>query len=267
MLHVTMMKLLFLALGLFAFTSGPVNYVQVVYTVPLDKNIIKTDDLYTYKGDSLDIVYSFWGDGGVMAFMILNKAKTPVYIDWTKCSYTDPKTTETYYPVFRNGNGVAPATEVYKTSSDWYKLFSTYILSGYEGAENGLVEEPVTMLKPRSYLFRGCYKILPNTVLSVKKLRPQEIPLISGMRETFPGWIMESDSTNAQLRFSNVITCAKHKDFSDAKRIDNRFYVWRVLTFEEAYFEGYDKDINSVACPYHSDKRYFISHLKISDFD
>jgi hypothetical protein len=261
------MKLLFLFFGLLAFVSGPVNYVQVVYTAPLSKDIIKQDDLYIYKGDSLNIIYSFWADGGVMAFMILNKSHTPVYIDWTKSAYADQKITQSYYPVNRTGNGISEANDIYKTPADWYKLFAPYMLSGYEGTENGLMEEPVTLLPAKSYLFRTCYRILPTTKFSVKKLKPAEIPLISGMRESFPGWIMEGDTANAALAFSNSITYAADKDFSNAKHINNQFYVWQVLTFEDAYFDNYDKDNNSVNCPYHSDKRYFISHLRISDFD
>jgi len=261
------MKLLFTIIGLLAFTAGPVNYAQVVYTAPLSKDITKTDDLYKFKGDSLDIIYSFWADGGVMAFMVLNKSHTPVYIDWTKSAYVDLKVTESYYPVYRGGANISEAADIFKTPADWYRLFTPYILSGYEGAENGMVEEPVSLLPAKSYLFRGCYRILPETKFSVKKLKPQNIPLISGMRESFPGWVLTGDTTNQGLAFSNVLTYATRKDFSDAKKIDNRFYVWQVLTFEEAYFENYDKDKNSVASPYHSDKRYFISHLKISDFD
>lgn len=261
------MKLLFFILSMFAFVSGGVNYTQVVYTVPVGKDIVKTDDLYIYKGDSIDIIYSFWADGGVMAFMVLNKSKTPLYIDWTKSAYVDQKNTLNYYPVYRNGNNISAAADIYKTPEDWYKLFTPYILSGYVGAENGNIEEPVTLLPPKSYLFRGCYKILPDTKFSVKKLSPQNIPFISGMRESFPGWVMQGDSINAALAFSNSVIYATDKDFFNAKHIDNRFYVWQVLTFEDAYFDGYDKETNSLNSNYHSDKRYFISHLKISDFD
>ncbi len=260
------MKLLFSLLGLFVFSAGPVYYTQVVYTAPVTSDIIKTDDLYRYKGDSLDIIYTFWADGGAMAFMVLNKSNTPLYIDWTKSAYADKKVTESYYPVYRNGTNLSEVADIYKTPADWYKLFNPYILSGYEGS-NALAEEPVTLLPAKSYLFRGCYKILPETRFSVKKLKPQNIPLISGMRESFPGWIMQGDSANVALGFGNTITYATQKDFSDAKIVNNRFYVWQVLTFEDAYFDNYNKDNNSVNCPYHSDKRYFISHLKISDFD
>ena len=263
----SIMKLLFTLIGLFAFATGPVYYAQVVYTAPVTSDIIKTDEFYKYKGDSLDVIYTFWADGGVMAFMVLNKSHTPVYIDWTKSAYSDQKVTESYYPVYKEGANLSAATDIYKTPADWYKLFAPYILSGYEGAENGLVEEPATLLPARSYLFRGCYKILPTTKFSVKKLKPQEIPLISGMRESFPGWVIQGDSANAALTFGNNITYATRKDFSDVKNINNRFYVWQVLTFEDAYFDNYDKDNNSVNCPYHSEKRYFIAHLKISDFD
>ena len=261
------MKLLLSLLGLFLFVPGHVNYYQVVYTAPLSKDILKNENLYTYKGDSLDIVYSFWADGGVMAFMVFNKSKTPLYIDWTKSAYIDPSTTINYYPAYKTGNNISAATDIYKTPADWYKLFTPYILSGYEGAENDPVEEPITTLPARSYLFRGCYKILPNTRFSVKKLKPQNIPFISGMREGFPGWVIEGDSTNPSYVFGNSLTYSTQKDLAGAKQINNRFYVWRVLTFEQAYFDGYDVTNNSVNCPYHSDKRYFIGHLKISDFD
>jgi hypothetical protein len=263
-----MTKLLLVLLCLFMFVPAHVNYYQVVYTAPLSKDIYKNDEQYVYKGDSLDVAYSFWADGGVMAFMVLNKSKTPVYIDWTKSAYKDHNTTAQYYPINRSGNSIlSKASEVYKTPQDWYRLFAPYILSGYEGVGGGLTEEPVTLLPPRSYVFRACYRILPNTILSVKKLSPTEIPFISGMRDKFPGWQMESDSTNASLVFGNSIVYDTQKDFTNARQINNRFYVWRVLTFEEEYFEGYDKDNNSVNSPYHSDKRYFISNLRLSDID
>ena len=241
---------------------GRVNYYQVVFTAPISKDIYKSDQQYVYKGDSLDVVYSFWADGGVMAFMVLNKSKAPVYIDWTKSAYKDHNTTAQYYPVYRSSNNIMSST----TQQDWNRLFAPYILSGYESA-GGVTEEPITMLPARSYIFRACYRILPNTTLSVKKLTPTEIPFISGMRDKFPGWQMESDSTNQSLIFGNSIVYDTQKDFTNARQIDNRFYVWRVLTFEEGYFEGYDKDNNSVNSPYHSDKRYFISNLRLSDID
>jgi hypothetical protein len=261
------MKWLLVSLSLLFFATGKVSYYQVAYIAPLSKDISKTEALYVYKGDTLQVVYSFWADGGIMAFMVLNKSNGPVYIDWTRSAYVDPNTSLKYYPVDRTGNDISPATEIYKTSADWYKLFAPYILPGYLGAENGLVEEPVTLLPAKSYLFRGCYKIFPTTRLSVKKLKPTTIPFISGMRESFPGWVIESDSANALYTFGNRIIYDTQKDFAKAQQLDNRFYLWRVLSFEQACFDGYDKDNNSVNSPYHSDKRYFISHLKLSDFD
>jgi hypothetical protein len=261
------MKSLLVLLSLLLFAPGGVSYYQVVYTAPLSKDISKNDELYVYRGDSLEVVYSFWADGGIMAFMLLNKSTTPVYIDWTKSAYIDANITLRYYPIYRADNTISPATEVYKTSEDWYKLFAPYILSGYMGAETGRVEEPVTLLPAKSYLFRAYYKIFPTTRLSVKKLKPTTIPFIPGMRESFPGWVMESDSANAIYTFSNSIIYDTQRSFANAKQIDNRFYAWRVLSFEQAYFDGYDKDNNSVNSPYHSDKRYFISHLKLSDID
>ena len=261
------MKSLLLLLSLLLFTTGKVSYYQVAYIAPLSKNILKNGERYIYKGDSLEVIYSFWADGGIMAFMVLNNSQKPVYIDWTKSAYVDPKTTLNYYPVNRTGAEISPATEIYKTSEDWYRLFSSYILTGYTGAESGLVEEPITMLPGKSYLFRGCYRLLPNTRLSVKKLKAGTIPLISGIRETFPGWDMEGDSIKPTYTFGNSIVYDSQKDFVNPKHIDNRFYLWRVLSFEQAYFDGYDKDNNSVNSPYHSEKRYFISHLKLSDID
>jgi hypothetical protein len=261
------MKSLLVLFSLLLFATGRDSYYQVVYIAPLSTDILKTEEHYIYNGDSLQVVYSFWADGGIMAFMVLNKSTTDRYINWTKSAYTDPNTTLNYYPVYKSGNDISPVTEIYKTPQDWYKLFSSYILSGYTGAENGLVEEPVTLLPARSYLFRGYYKILPNTPLSVKKLKPTTIPFISGIREGFPGWVLEADSSNATYTFANSIIYDTQKDFTSAKRIDNRFYAWRILSFEQAYFDGYDKDNNSVNSPYHSNKRYFISHLRLSDFD
>ena len=261
------MKSLFVFFSLLLFATGKVSYYQVAYIAPLSKDISKNEALYVYKGDDLEIVYTFWADGGIMAFMVLNKTKTPIYIDWTKSGYVDANTTLNYYPVNRSGTDISSAIDVYKTSADWYKLFTPFILPEYWGAENGLVEEPVTMLPSKTYLFRGCYKLLPNTRLSVKKLKPTSIPLISGLHESFPGWVMESDTTKPMYTFANSIVYDTQKDFANAKHIDNRFYLWRVLSFEQAYFDGYDKDNNSVNSPYHSDKRYFISNLKLSDFD
>ena len=57
------------------FAPGHVNYYQVVYTAPVSKDIYKSDQQYIYKGDSLYVVYSFWADGGILAFMVLNKSK------------------------------------------------------------------------------------------------------------------------------------------------------------------------------------------------
>jgi hypothetical protein len=261
------MKLIYaLPVLLLLLAFGQVNYYQVVYTAPLSADISKNDAQYVYKGDSLNIVYSFWADGGVMAFMVLNKSKTPVYIDWTKSAYVDQNTNEVYYPVNQNAANLSQASDAYKLPQDWYTLFEPYMLSGYQGAENGLTEMPVTILPPKSYLFRTCYRILPNTHLSVKKLKPTTIPFISGMRESFPGWVLESDSVHGTT-FGNTIVYDTDKDFTNARRIDNRFYIWRVLTFEQPYFEGYNKDNNSVNSPYHSDKRFFISHVKLSDID
>ena len=264
---IEIMKLFFVALSLsLSIPFGHVNYYQVVYTAPLSADIHKSDELYVYKGDSLEIVYSFWADGGVMAYMVLNKSKTAVYMDWTKSAYSDPNTHAPYYPVYAGSNNISNASDAYKTPQDWYKLFSPYLLSGYEGAENGMTEMPVTLLPAKSYLFRACYKILPNTHLSVKKLKPTTIPFISGMRESFPGWVFDADSATS-LHFTNTIVYDTDKNFTNARQIDNRFYVWRVLTFEEPYFDGYDKDNNSINSPYHSDKRYFISHVRLSDID
>jgi hypothetical protein len=51
------------------------------------QNLNNSGQYFEFENDSVRIIYDFYSKGGTMSFLIINKMKVPLYIDWRKSSF------------------------------------------------------------------------------------------------------------------------------------------------------------------------------------
>ena len=160
-------KYLFLISILSIFLGCSTSFVQVFETKTENKNI-KNNENYIYENDSVKITYNFWENHGKMSFIVYNKLKKPLYIDWKKSSYISNTVKINYWEDITTTNSV----EVRQTNTYNKKFFNGFNISKYYitnsiGVSSSASSKPekTTFIPPNSNYFRTQFKLLP-----IKKL-------------------------------------------------------------------------------------------------
>ena len=231
------MKKISLSLFLFTLLFYSCKYTQVIYTAPSSADIKSDSSYYKYENDTLRVVYSFWRANGLMSFMIYNKLDIPIYIDWKKSSYIDKSMKLDYYSEKESKTWVAETESyVYNNPINWLNIFGPTIISGSVGSSTSVKEERITFIPPKSYIFRGFYKIFPNQHFVVTKENKKEIPVSEGSTKTFPAYVLTAEKSNSSLIFRNFLTYSTKENFEKESYVNDEFYVRKVLTMRQKYF-------------------------------
>lgn len=75
-------------------TSCKLAY-QVFTVQPTEKTVV--DSAFVFSNGDLEIGYSFWANGGVMDYYILNKTDKPIYINWDRSHFVLNTFSRDYY--------------------------------------------------------------------------------------------------------------------------------------------------------------------------
>jgi len=68
-----------LLLFIIAATPASAKYVQVVYVMPSNTDVKLDGEYFVYENDSVKLVYNFWSENGMMAFMFYNKTDIQLF--------------------------------------------------------------------------------------------------------------------------------------------------------------------------------------------
>lgn len=272
--------LLFTALSC---TQAPPPAPAQVLLVDLQSPSCSTVDGFpTYENDSIQVVYIFWAEDGLVGLFIHNKLNQPLYIDWKKCSYITGTTKHDYWDetVTMTTNGSSTASSSYwKTFYDHSRYSQAVVLSNTFSSSVTTITKPerVTFIPPGTTISRTFNSISENPVehieqehLSSKDTTFENMPVVITRYEKYEGATYQSDSLvsgpltlhlsfikynleNSPLSFRSFITYSTNDKFDPEAFIDNQFYAELITQIPVSSFNikrtGSDDNRNIWATP------------------
>lgn len=207
---------------------------QVFYTAPSTSDIKEANNLFIYENDTIKLAYSFWEEGGVMAFTIENKLNVPIYIDWKKSSFINTNIKYNYYSEdVRTETKSASASSwfLYSSLYNWDRWYPVNV--GASSSQSvSRKDERIMFIPPHSITNRSKFKITYRFVnmrnATKKQLGDSKIK----------GLVMEATKDNSALFFRNFITYSTKESFEREQYINNEFYVRKVVEVPLRYYEG-----------------------------
>lgn len=178
---------------------APMEQLQQVATTD---PAVKQEGAFTYENDTLKVTYSFWAERGVLSYEVMNKSNKPLYIDWKKSSFI---VNDLKLDCFQED------VLVYESPQYQEYLYLDQIQNNPSGQNypvfNVYKQERITFIPPQSKYARYQFHISPDRI----KQADQD----SGQFE----------AATSPVRFRNYLTYSQSEQFSEAKAVDNSFYI------------------------------------------
>jgi hypothetical protein len=257
---------------IFIFCSCSSSFVQVFETSTGNKNI-KDESNYVYENDSIKITYNLWEDKGKMRFVVYNKLKKPLYIDWKKSSYISNTIKISYWEDVTTTNS-AEARQTIIENKKYNNGFNIrkYYVSNSIGVSSSSSSKPekITFIPPNSNYFRTQFKLFPTNELNVKDYNIIEISALNNKAKTEKAYQKNLSKNESPLVFRNFITMSYNENFTSEFYVDNEFYVSKVIKLNSNQFEAIKRKENSAFFetnedgklikinPYKSEKSFYI---------
>lgn len=220
------------------------SYVQIFETNS-KSGLIKNETNYVYENDSVKITYSFWEDKGKMSFLVYNKLKKPLYIDWKKSSYISNTIKINYWDDVTTTNSV----EMRQTFGVGYNLSSIrkYYISNSVGVSSSASSKPerITFIPPNSNYYRTQFNLLPIRELKIKDYQSIQKQSITNKSKTVKVFEKSITKDDSPLIFRNFITLSYNENFTNEFYVDNEFYVSKVIKLNSNQFENIARKENS----------------------
>jgi hypothetical protein len=224
------------------------------------------DDNYLFlENDTLQVVYVFWAENGVMGVFLHNKTEYPLYVDWKKSSFIAGEIASAYWQDSEtiSTNSSSSTISVGRTrasSTDyWYTNFlgGTGRTSGEK--HSGLLEhtsgnsvtritkpERVTFIPPHVTISIAAYNVLLTGIplapafpvvsrdttlfLPPKGFYTQPRPMTCRMS------IASFGPTDSPLSFRSFITYSTDEKFTRERYLDTKFYLSRITEMSQSAF-------------------------------
>lgn len=248
-------KLLIPLLAILLFT-GCSRFTQVVYISPTSENIQTINHFYQFENEDVKVVYWFWGEHGIMSFLLWNKTNLPMYIDWKKSALINNGKRESYYTT-RYANNYQTYGKTY--SLDWLDIFNEYYAINNHSKLNkeSLVKgERITFIPPKSYITQAFYNLTANIYFDVNDHNTEV--------ETMNFCKVYVSRSSKDISFRNFITYSFAENFSTENYIDNEFHLNKVVTMDNRHFTYKDGDGKS-ANDWERPSRFYITQLRWQD--
>lgn len=232
------------------------RFTQVVYVAPTNQDIKNINHFYQYENDDVKIVYWFWGEHGIMSFLLWNKTDHPIYIDWKKSAMINNGKRMSYYSSQYASN--------YKTYGknyglEWLDIFNEYygLYSNQKINHETLVKgERVTFIPPKSYITQAFYNLTANIYFDVNDRNTET--------ETINFCKVYVSRSNRDISFRNYLTYSYFENFTTENYVDNEFHINKVVTMDNHYF-GYKDVDGDMANDWERPSRFYIQSLKWQD--
>lgn len=230
-----MRKMLFIAIGLFTLSSC--SMVQIMFTDQSSNNLKVFDKNYVYENDTLKITYSFWAEGGVMAFIVENKLDIPIYIDWKKSAFISTKNKLDYYSdrEVTNSKGAAASSPfLYQYAYDWTKWYPV-TLGVSESTSIKYKEERITFIPPHAASERASFNIFPKKYIIMDNVKKTQLG-----DSKAKGKVVSFTKDDAVITFRNFLTYSTKESFDKESYVSNEFFVRKVLEVGQGHLDGYE---------------------------
>lgn len=164
----------------------------------------RTDNNFVYENDTVKVTYSFWGNGGVMSFVIFNKTDRPLYIDWSRSSMIVNSNNTFYY------NDSLAAVSYNQTA--------------------------VGFLPPKTQIKQSISPMVTRNISDWSNFETQ-YQIRNDTRKTETKIFSRQFSKDkSPVIFRNFLTLSDHQDFQNSFFVDNAFYVAEVQAMDVRNF-------------------------------
>lgn len=219
------------------------GYVQVYDLASVSGLSLNEYKQYHAENDLVDVSYLFWSSQGKMTVKVENKTANPIYINWSKSSFTVEGVEIPMTPVENDlSDAQFKIYEKYKASEptltdmdyEWQK-----VMMGVEEKK-----DEVTEVLTKSTYTKGNYYLTPNdkkldkgVVLDVNSESYEEKhSSVKNQKATI--YKANYTEANSPVKFTCKLVVATNKNFSDAKEIVQSFYVSSVREMDAKHFRG-----------------------------
>ena len=219
------------------------GYVQVYDVASVSNLPLNEYKQYHKEGDIADVSYLFWSSLGKMKVKIENTTDAPIYVNWSKSTYTV--------------EGIElPMTPIENELPDvQYKHFVRYKASDptitdmdYEWQKIAMGREEkkdeISEILPKGTYTKGNYYLVANDkrvdkgiVLDTASANYSEKHNVK-KNEKATIYKQESTQENSPVKFTCKLVIATDKSFKDAKIIEESFYVSCVREMDAKHFRG-----------------------------
>lgn len=249
---------------LFLFTLSLYNcspYIQVFDTNSESFGLNK-ENSYIFENDSIRVEYNFWKNKGIMSFVVYNKLKKPLYIDWKKSSYVQNGIKLNYWEDETVTKGI-------EKTVGRVAYYNFYVKTSINHSVTSKPEK-VTFIPPNSNYIKRTFHILPIRELEVKNYSSIEVPKINYKYKKNKAFEKKFTKVESPVIFRNFITMSYDENFTDEFYVDNEFYISKVMKLRKRQFEDYlyieskrfyEKDEYGRAIkysPYKSNKSFYL---------
>ncbi|MBQ3676675.1 MAG: hypothetical protein IKO90_01495 [Bacteroidales bacterium] len=219
------------------------GYVQV-FDIASESNLSLNEyKQYHFENDMVDVSYLFWSSYGKMQVKVENKAQTPLYVNWSKSTFTvegveipmtpdESKLTDAQYKIYQKYKASEPTLT--DMDYEWQK-----ITMGREEKKDEISE----VLSKSTYT-KGNYYLMPrerNTDAGVvldTAVASYVEKHNSVKKQNATIYKKEYSKDNSPLVFTCKLVVSTDKNFSTSTEIVEKFYISSVREMDAKHFRG-----------------------------
>ena len=219
------------------------GYVQV-FDIASESNLSLNEyKQYHFENDMVDVSYLFWSSYGKMQVKVENKAQTPLYVNWSKSTFTvegveipmtpdESKLSDVQYKIYQKYKASEPTLT--DMDYEWQK-----ITMGREEKKDEISE----VLSKSTYT-KGNYYLMPrekNTDAGVvldTAVASYVEKHNSVKKQNATIYKKEYSKDNSPLVFTCKLVVSTDKNFSTSTEIVEKFYVSSVREMDAKHFRG-----------------------------
>lgn len=250
---------------LFCFLTMSCKSLKNQVIEPFSETTKISDSFFIRHENGIDIIYSFWTKGGIMAFVIYNNSDKPIYVDWKKSSFIYQGSRFVYWEdkEMKTTKGLISNVSLSKVPiKNLFSPFNTTSigLGSFNEATVISKEERITFIPPKSKYIKSSYTLIDKP-FSMKDARIIEVPRGNKSKKTTQIKVKEFDKMSSPLMFRNFITWSFDEKFSTENYIDDEFFVKKITSMYNYYFRGKSDKNGNFEMPFSSPQKFYIEFL------
>lgn len=238
------------------------RFAQVLYVDKANSTTVEKAGFWTYENDTMKVVYNFWAEHGIMAFVIENKLNIPIYIDWKKSNFIANNVSFPYYTESETKTFTS-TTKSYSSTAilNWATMFNG-VVSEATGSATSIKEERISFIAPHAHLFKSEYVLFPADFVDMKESAKKEISLVDSLKHS-KAYVLTTSLSNAKIVFRNFLTYSTKESFEQENYVDNMFFARKVLMVKKSVFWGNYKFFNGreYESPYEDPRRFYLNNI------